>query len=306
MGARSEAPDPVAQAGNAAVQAAVQVVGGQPAARYLSTKTGSSRIRQASDIILIGVSDVERAWVTDGEGKRFTDFVTAGDNRANEDKTQVEYTPLGIRQETPSYENISANVTFQTTAKWESLLTGANGQISTIQQTESNITLSSGPDTYLSGDKATGLLLRHNKRPAPPAGGPANGPVGRVPPPNLVEQVPGDATAEDSVLALLSQEISLKKGLSTLVKLEANQITLTVAGQGITISNDKVSIGSELEVRGSNVNNRLTTLNNALIGNARVLGKMIAQTDQDLRARIQRSEKALKDLEELGKKRAEK
>ena len=92
----------------------------------------------------------------------------------------------------------------------------------------------------------------------------------------------------------------MKKGRTTLIKLEANQIRLTVAGQGITISNGSVSIGSELEVRGTNISNSVTTLSNKLNKSITTYKKSIADTEVKLKERIKRSEKALKDLKELG------
>jgi type VI secretion system VgrG family protein len=305
MGARSERLAVGAAAQNAVVQAAVQAVGGQPAPKYVPTNEGSSRIRQTSEIVLIGVSNVARNWETDGEGKVFTDFVMGAGNVQDRDMTQVEYTPEGITQRTPDFENLSTNVTFETAEKWESLLAHPNGAISTIQQTVDNITVSTGPDTYLSSDRRTGLLLRHNPSAAPAGaalapGALPNGPAPREPNPNLRNQVPGAPTDQDSLIALLSEEITLKKGRTTLIKLEANQIRLTVAGQGITISNGSVSIGSELEVRGTNISNSVTTLSNKLNKSITTYKNLIADTEVKLKERIKRSEKALKDLKELG------
>lgn len=306
IGVRSDSSNVAAVAANAVAQGAVQALGGQPAARYLSTNKGSSRIRQASDIILIGVSNVPRDWVTSPDGKTFIDLNTSADPadaKKNEDKTQVEYTPVGITQRTPAYENLSDNVTFETKVKWESLLTSPTGEISTIQQTGDNITLSSGPNTYLSAANSTGLILRHASQPAaapaplPNAAGP------RVANPNLAAQIPGPPSDVDSVLALLKDEISVKKGMSALIKLLSKKIAITVANNGITITDSLVSIGSELEVRGSGVSNSLTALDSAINKNKEDLKGMIDYTAQQLKYRIENSETAIETLKNLAEQR---
>ena len=306
IGVRSDPSNVADVAANAVAQGAVQALGGQPAARYLSTNKGSSRIRQASDTILIGVSNVPRNWVTGPDGKTFIDLDTSADPvdaKKNEDKTQVEYTPVGITQRTPAYENLSDNVTFETKVKWESLLTSPTGEISTIQQTGDNITLSSGPNTYLSAANSTGLILRHASQPAaapaplPNAAGP------RVANPNLAAQIPGPPSDVDSVLALLKDEISVKKGMSALIKVLSKKIAITVAKNGITITDSLVSIGSELEVRGSGVSNSLTALDSAINKNKEDLKEMIEYTAQQLKYRIENSETAIETLKNLAEQR---
>jgi hypothetical protein len=255
---------------------------------------------------LIGVSNVPRDWVTSPDGKTFIDLNTSADPadaKKNEDKTQVEYTPVGITQRTPAYENLSDNVTFETKVKWESLLTSPTGEISTIQQTGDNITLSSGPNTYLSAANSTGLILRHASQPAaapaplPNAAGP------RVANPNLAAQIPGPPSDVDSVLALLKDEISVKKGMSALIKLLSKKIAITVANNGITITDSLVSIGSELEVRGSGVSNSLTALDSAINKNKEDLKGMIDYTAQQLKYRIENSETAIETLKNLAEQR---
>ncbi len=303
MGARSEAPAIAAGAVNAVAQAAVVAAGGERATRYIKTDEGSSRIRQTSEIILIGVTDVARPWSRDEAGKRFSDF-ELGANNVNDDKTQVEYTPVGITQKTPAYENLSNVVTFETAERWESLLTSPTGEISTIQQTMDSVTLSSGPSTYFSAAKSMGLLLRHTvnnaaAQPLPP--GAAPGP--RAPNPNLDRHIPPPPNSDDAIVALLKDEIVLQKGRSAMVKIEAKNITLTVANQGIRITDSVVSIGSELEVRGTNIANSITTLDQAVNKNNADLKKTIDKTKQGLHNRIKNSEKAIKSLQALSRQR---
>jgi hypothetical protein len=121
--------------------------------------------------------------------------------------------------------------------------------------------------------------------------------------PNLAAQIPGPPSDVDSVLALLKDEISVKKGMSALIKLLSKKIAITVANNGITITDSLVSIGSELEVRGSGVSNSLTALDSAINKNKEDLKGMIDYTAQQLKYRIENSETAIETLKNLAEQR---
>jgi type VI secretion system VgrG family protein len=277
MGMRAATSSPIAALDNAVAQAAVKVLGGVPASPHLGVEPGSTRIRQASNWIDIGVSSTDRNWVKDSEGKRFLDF-HYGLQGDSPDETSVRYTPFGISTHSRSISATAINLNH----------TLAGGSITRVHDADQGTISTLSIDRQTAGmdlerssvilDRINGVTLRHGAAAA--------------------------IADDDSSVSIGNEAISLKKG-NAILSLSNDTIRITLdQATGITITSSMVTIGSELTVQGAKVANNITSLKKSVEANELAVTNLVKKQDEDLKKIDEQMKADSKKFEDLIKKRS--
>ncbi|MFM7012881.1 MAG: type VI secretion system Vgr family protein, partial [Betaproteobacteria bacterium] len=278
MGARAAAPSPMAALENAVAQAAVKVMGGEPASPHLAVDTGSTRIRQASNWIEIGLSSKDRDWVSDAKGKRFLDF-HYGFNGENTDDTLVRYTPTAISMRSPNISTQSANLSY----------TIGGSSITRVYDPDQN-TIS-----ILSVDRQTASMDLET----------ASAIVHRTDGVTLRHGAAAEFAEDDATVSLNAGSIGLKKGKAILT-LNKDTIRITLSdATGITITPSTVNIGSELTVQGDTISNNITSLKKSVEANEKAVALQLKKQEDELKKLDDQMKADAKKYEELLKKRVQ-
>ncbi len=256
MGVRSSEESLPAILSNEVAQGAVQIMGGERASPNLPIRAGSTRIRQASDWVEIGVSSVDRKWVKDEGGKRFLDLYY-GANNEEKDKTSVRYTPTGVYTDCSEHWTEANHVTVGVNRQWVAMVMPPNqANCATLsvdlQSASMNLQRSS-----VIAHRTNGVTLRHGAAAATEDG--------------------------DSKVSIGPESIALKKGKSILT-LNNDTIRITIeGGTGITINSSTVTIGSELTVQGNVVSNNVTNLETTVANNVNDVAQKLKEQDEYLK-----------------------
>lgn len=275
MGVRSSDPAPVAAIENAVAQAGVGLLGGEAANKNLPVPPGSTRIRQATNLIEIGVSSKVRDWIKSDDGKHFLELK---DDRGGDssDQTSVTYTTNGISVSSVNVVTQCANVIYTLGGSSSTRVYNPennNTSTFTINRESAGIDLET---SAIMAHRTNGVTIRHG----------------------ATEEEADD----DSSVSIGAESIGLKKGKAILtLSKDTIRITLSQA-TGITITPSTVNIGGELSVQGDNVANNITALKKSIAANEASVTQLLKKQDEDvkkledqIKKEVQRFEAALRD-----------